>query len=116
MFSTAKEVHVYIDAAIQQMSSNSKGSIAPEHIDMVLNNAVPEYISSRFPNNANTKDIEGTLKRYTDFSILKDSFAGSGILNDSTDYKTCSFIKPHSALKIQDILCSYIKISYSGSK
>lgn len=107
MYSTAKEVHVYIDLAIQQLASNRKQSIAPEHIDMVLNNAVPEYISSRFPNSYNIKDIEDTLKRYTDFSVLKRSITDSGMISESEN--VVRFIKPANSIKIQSVSCKYIR-------
>ena len=73
MFSTAKEVHVYIEQAIQNASSNRKQSISPFFIDMVLNNAVLEYVGSKFPDKQSNRDIEATLKRYTDFNVLKKS-------------------------------------------
>lgn len=107
MFSTAKEVHIYVDAAIQQLASNRKNSIAPEHIDMILNNAVHEYISSRFPNSSNIKDIEDTLKRYTDFSVLKKSMTCSGLISE--DDNVVCFTKPYNSIKIQSVSCKYIR-------
>ena len=100
MITTAREAHVYLDGAIQNIASNRKQSIAPEFYDMVLNNAVPEYISSKFPDRSNPKDIEGTLKRYTDFSVLK-------VTKEVTPTLVSSFttvarvLKPNDALKIQ---------------
>ena len=118
MFSTAKECHIYIDGVIQQSSSNRKQSIAPEHIDMILNNAVLEYTSSRFPNSYNLKDIEDTLKRYTDFSSLKKSISGGGIVVD--EEKVVKFVKPFDSVKIQSVSCNYIRpfkdINVGGAK
>jgi hypothetical protein len=105
MFSTAKEVHIYIDGAIQLLSSNRKQSIAPELIDMILNNAASEYISSKFPNGYNPKDIEQTLKRYTEFSSLKRTDSITPFIEDND----CKIIKPFNALKIQSVKCSYKK-------
>lgn len=109
MFSTAKEVHVYIDGAIQVLSSNRKQSIAPQLLDMFLNNAAIEYISSKFPNGYNAKDIEGTLKRYTDFSNLKSAFKTTPVVSSDNLYSTVKVVKPYNAIKIQDVVCSYIR-------
>lgn len=109
MFSTAKEVHVYIDGATQLLSSNRKQSIRPEQTDMILNNAVLEYISSRFPERSNGKDIEATLKRYTDFSVLKSELVQIPIIKLDSGYSIASVDKPFNAIKVQDVLCSYLR-------
>ena len=116
MFTTVKEVHVYIDGAIQVLMSNRKHSIAPPLLDMFLNNAVVEYISSRFPNGYNAKDIESTLKRYTDFSVLKSTFKSTPYLTTTSLIPTASCPKPYNAIKIQDAVCSYTRPFSSSDK
>lgn len=100
MPTTAKEVHVYLDGAIQNISSDRKQSIQPPFYDMVLNNAVGEYICSKFPErSANGKDIESTLKRYTDFSVLKTTKKCTPVFN--SNFATfASALKPSNALKL----------------
>lgn len=108
MFSTAKEVHVYIEQAIQNASSNRKQSISPFFIDMVLNNAVPEYISSKFPNRQSNKDIEATLKRYSDFSVLKKSIIKPLEIGTSLRPSVTTKI-PSDCLKYQTGSINYIR-------
>ena len=107
MFSTAKESHIYVETVLQQIASNRKQSFAPEHIDMILNNAVLEYTSSRFPNSYNVKDIEDTLKRYTDFSSLKRSITGGGEFVEGEN--VVRFVKPFNSVKVQSVSCNYIR-------
>jgi hypothetical protein len=114
MYTTAKEVHVYIDGAIQNIASNRKQSIHPPFIDMVLNNAVGEYVSSKFPERSKGLDIETTLRRYTDFSILKTSKVA--IPNLVTNFSKLGRVKiPSNALKVSNNMSlSYLK-PYSTS-
>lgn len=114
MFSTAKEVHIYIDGALQVLSSNRKQSVAPELIDMFLNNSVIEYITSKFPSNFTNKDVESTLHRYTDFSVLKTKLSGIPSIETYGGRYAVKFIKPYNAIKVQAINCSYIR-PYSTS-
>ena len=108
MFSTAKEVHIYIEQATQNIASNRKGSISPYFIDMVLNNAVIEYISSKFPSKYNPKDIEGTLKKYSDFNTLKRSIVKP--LQIGEGLRKSVFAKlPSSCLRYQTASCNYIR-------
>lgn len=111
MYTTAKEVHVYIDGGIQNVSSNRKQSISPQFTDMVLNNAVGEYICSKFPERSQGKDVESTLKRYTDFSVLKTSL--QAIPNLVNTFTTVARVKtPANALKVFDnIAVSYLRPS-----
>lgn len=111
MYTTAKEVHVYIDGAIQNISSNRKQSVQPPFIDMVLNNAVGEYICSKFPERSQGKDFDSTLKRYTDFSVLKTSKQAVPHLVNT--FTTVARVKtPANVLKVFDnIAVSYLKPS-----
>lgn len=108
MFSTAKEIHIYLEQAIQNASSNRKQSISPFFIDMVLNNAVPEYITSKFPSRYNPKDIEGTLKKYTDFNVLKKSVIKTLEIN-STLRKSVITKLPSDCLKYHTASINYIR-------
>jgi hypothetical protein len=109
MFTTAKEAHVYIDGAIQNIASNRKQSIPPQFIDMVLNNAGVEYISSKFPERSNGKDIDSTLKRYTDFSVLHRTKSITPIL-ETTFNRVARVIKPTDSLRIYgNLALEYIK-------
>lgn len=106
MFSTDKEVHIYVEQSIQNAGSNRKQSIPAPFIDMVLNNAVLEYISSKFPDKQNPRDIEATLKRYTDFNILKTSVIK--IFEEGHNIRKSVITKlPYNCLKFQTGICSY---------
>jgi hypothetical protein len=106
MISTAKEAHVYIEQNIQNIASNRKQSINPKFIDMVLNNTVLEYVGSKFPDRQSPKDIEATLKRYTDFNILKTTV--SRITQISDKLRTSVFTKiPSNCVKVQTAICNY---------
>ena len=109
MYTTAKEVHVYIDLATQNVSSNRRQSISPQAIDLILNNALGEYICSKFPEHSQGKDVESTLKRYTDFSVLKTSVNSTPVLT-KTFTKVARVKLPANALKVFDNMAvSYIK-------
>lgn len=74
MFTTAKEIHVYIDSSIQQLNSNRKLSIAPELIDMYVNSTIRDYITSKvLPSD---RGLEEYKYRNTEFANLKKSFKG----------------------------------------
>jgi len=112
---TAKEVHVYIEHNIQNIASNRKQSINPHFIDMILNNAVLEYIGSKFPDKQSNKDIESTLKRYSDFNVLKVS--ASRFLEVGTGVREVVLTKiPSDCLKIQYAVCNYKRPYVSSDK
>jgi len=47
MYNTVKEMHIALDMGLQQIDSNRKQSISPEHKDMALNYAVLQFIETR---------------------------------------------------------------------
>jgi len=75
MYNTVKEMHIALDMGLQQIDSNRKQSISPEHKDMALNYAVLQFIETRSNPKTNLKreGYEDTQKRYDDLRELKRS-------------------------------------------
>ena len=75
MYNTVREMHIALDMGLQQIDSNRKQSISPEHKDMALNYAVLQFIETRTNPKTNIKreGFEDTQKRYDDIRELKVS-------------------------------------------
>lgn len=108
MFSTAKQVHIYIENQVQHLTFSNKKAISPYFTDMILNNAVLKYIKSKFPDKTSNADVETVLKRYTDFNRLKNTYTSRcGILHNMI--RNCVYINiPSDCFKIQSLLYSYL--------
>jgi hypothetical protein len=76
MYTTVKNIHVALDVKIQQISSNRKKSILPQQIDMILNDAVEEFVNTRVSNKLNVRKVglEEEVKRYDDILELKREY------------------------------------------
>ncbi len=75
MYNTVREMHIALDMGLQQIDSNRKQSISPEHKDMALNYAVLQFVETRSNPKTNIKreGYEDTQKRYDDLRELKRS-------------------------------------------
>lgn len=73
MFTTDKEIHIYLEQRIQQITSNRHGSIAPQVYDMFLNSCAIKNIQSKTNSKTNYKreGSEESKKRVDDFQSLK---------------------------------------------
>jgi hypothetical protein len=76
MYTTVKSLHVALDVKIQQIASNRKKSILPQQMDMILNDAVNEYLETRLSNKMNIlrKGIDDEILRYDGLSELKREY------------------------------------------
>lgn len=77
MYNTVREMHIALDMGLQQIDSNRKQSISPEHKDMALNYAVLQFVETRSNPKTNFKreGYEDTQKRYDDLRELKRSIS-----------------------------------------
>lgn len=73
MYSTIREIHIWLNQRIQQITGNRHRSIAPELLDMVLNEAVINYCEDKldYKTNEATQGAEQTAKRVDEFRALK---------------------------------------------
>jgi hypothetical protein len=73
MYTTVSSLHVALDIKIQQISSNRKKSILPQQLDIILNDAVYEYINTRFTDRLNPvrQGFEENTRRYSELQLLK---------------------------------------------
>lgn len=98
MYNTVKEMHVAIDMELQHINSNRKQSITPYHKDMVLNQAVLQFVENRTNPKTNIKQegLEDTQKRYDDIRELKRSL----VLPTMIDNDKVFIILPHDYYKL----------------
>jgi hypothetical protein len=77
MYTTVKSLHVALDIKIQQIASNRKKSILPQQMDMILNEAVNEFISTRLSDKMNIRKtgLDDEVQRYDDLSELKREYS-----------------------------------------
>ena len=77
MYTTVKSLHVALDIKIQQIASNRKKSILPQQMDMILNEAVNEFISTRLSNKMNIRKtgLDDEVQRYDDLLELKREYS-----------------------------------------
>ena len=81
---TIKELHIAIDMAINHISSNRKGSLPVELVDMVINSAVRQSINSKLSPylNPTHEGFEDVIRNYMSFEKLKT------IVNKVVEYGT----------------------------
>jgi len=70
---TVKELHLKVDMYLQHINSNRKQSIAPEYIDMAINEAIIQKINTKFSPQYDPRQssFEDNFKRYDDLEVFK---------------------------------------------
>jgi len=77
MYSTVKEIHIALDNKVQQVNSDRKQTFYPEEYDIAINEAINQYVESKFSplRNRINDGKEDNKYRMDEFKMLRREFS-----------------------------------------
>lgn len=115
MYNTAKELHIALDLAFQNINSNRKLNIKPHEKDFALNEVMFKEINARVNPKANVKQegFEDNYKRVDDFENLKVYIKPSSyLLPFKYSDDAVSFLLPADYFRLID---AQVLVNYYGT-